>query len=51
MQPSSKRMREDLSNQDGDKSDCLSLLEEGDGECWAWVPRVVLNGDGDQAAV
>jgi hypothetical protein len=46
---SSKRMREDL-NQDGDESDCLSLLGDDDGEHGehqAWMPRVSLNSDGD----
>ena len=47
-QPSSKRMREDLINQDGDKSDDLSsLLEDDDGEHHARMPRVSLNGDSD----
>jgi hypothetical protein len=48
-QPSSKRMREDL-NQDGDESDCLSLLGDDDGEHGehqARMPRVSLKGDGD----
>jgi len=52
--PSSKRMREDLINQDGDESDFLSLLGD-DGEHEARMPRVSLNGDsdgdGDQVAV
>ncbi len=46
--PSSKRMREDLINQDGDESDDLSSLLGGDdGEHHARMPRVSLNGDGD----
>ena len=48
-QPSSKRMRKDL-NQDGDESDCSSLLGDDDGEHGehqARMPRVSLNGDGD----
>ena len=51
-QPSSKRMREDLINQDGDKSDDLSsLLGDDDGEHHTRMPRVSLNGDGDGNAV
>jgi len=46
-QLSSKRMREDLNNQDGDESDFLSLLGDDDGEHQARMPRVSLNGDGD----
>ena len=45
-------MREDLINQDGDKSDDqLSLLGDDDGEHHARMPRVSLNGDGDGDAV
>jgi hypothetical protein len=43
---SSKRMREDI-NQDGDESDCSSLLVDDDGEHQSRMPRVSLNGDGD----
>jgi hypothetical protein len=53
--PSSKRMREDLINQDGTDSDCLFFQGDYDGEQQARVPRVSLNGDGngssDRAAV
>ena len=45
---SSKRMREDLINQDGTDSDCSSFQGDYDGEQQeARVPRVSLNGDGD----
>ena len=50
--PLSKRMREDLINQDGDESDDLSSLLGGDdGEHHARMPWVSLNGDGDGDAV
>jgi len=45
--PSSKRMREDLSNQDDTDSDCSSFQGDYDGEQQTQVPRVSLNGDGD----
>jgi hypothetical protein len=45
--PSSKRMREDLSNQDDTDSDCSSFQGDYDGEQQTRVPRVSLNGDGD----
>ena len=44
---SSKRMREDLSNQDDTDSDCSSFQGDYDGEQQTRVPRVSLNGDGD----
>ncbi len=50
--PSSKRMREDLINQDGDESDdFLSLLGDDDGEHRTRMPGVSLNGDSDGDAV
>ncbi len=50
--PSLKRMREDLINQDGDKSDDLSsLLGDDDGEHHTRMPWVSLNGDDDGDAV
>ena len=45
--PSSKIMREDLSNQDDTDSDCSSFQGDYDGEQQTWVPRVSLNSDGD----